>query len=190
MKKLLLLSFITTLFMLASCEKTETFDDTRKIDNETQFAKISSDSKYKKIESKTKAGYIMYKVLEEGTVSDVTPLFTDEVKINYSGWFKNYWFKDGKPAEDQFMGDNGVMFKNKIVFDTTETDEGEHVSRNFKVNGGLVDGFSTALQHMNVGDKWEVWIPWNMGYGIFGQPNAGIQGYTTLVFEIELKEII
>jgi peptidylprolyl isomerase/FKBP-type peptidyl-prolyl cis-trans isomerase FklB len=53
---------------------------------------------------------------------------------------------------------------------------------------GVVDGFSTALQHMQVGDKWEIWIPWKLGYGESG--NNSIQGYTTLVFEIELVAIV
>lgn len=181
MKKLLLLSFIASLFVLASCEKTETFDDTRKIDNETQFAKITADPKYKKIESKTGAGHIMYRVLEDGPESDVNPLFNDNVEVLYTGWFKNYWTK-----EDEFEGDDGNTFKNKIIFDST-ADRNDNPST-FNVNG-VVDGFSTALQHMHVGDKWEVWIPWNMAYGVYGQPDAGIPGYTTLVFEIELEKI-
>ncbi|MFA7065782.1 MAG: FKBP-type peptidyl-prolyl cis-trans isomerase, partial [Dysgonamonadaceae bacterium] len=53
---------------------------------------------------------------------------------------------------------------------------------------GVVDGFSTALQHMKEGDKWEVWIPWQLGYGERGQ--SPIPGYTTLVFEIELVEVL
>ena len=53
---------------------------------------------------------------------------------------------------------------------------------------GVVDGFSTALQHMKVGDKWEVWMPWRLAYGVTGKGN--IPGYTTLVFEIELVEIV
>jgi FKBP-type peptidyl-prolyl cis-trans isomerase len=41
---------------------------------------------------------------------------------------------------------------------------------------------------MQVGDKWEIWIPWMLGYGETG--NNSIPGYTTLVFEIELLEIV
>ncbi len=179
MKKLLLLSFITSLFVLASCEKTETLDDTRKIDNETQFAKITADSKYKKIESKSKAGHIMYRVLEEGDESSATPVFNDMVEVLYTGWYKQLWTK-----EDVFEGDDGRPFKNKVIFDSTA--DRNDIPSTFAVNG-VVDGFSTALQHMHVGDKWEVWIPWNMAYGPNGQ--SGIPGYTTLVFEIELVSI-
>ena len=41
-----------------------------------------------------------------------------------------------------------------------------------------------AMQQMCVGDKWEVYIPAEMGYGKFSQP--GIPGGSTLIFEIEL----
>jgi peptidylprolyl isomerase/FKBP-type peptidyl-prolyl cis-trans isomerase FklB len=56
------------------------------------------------------------------------------------------------------------------------------------VGNELIDGFSTALQHMEVGDKWEVWIPWQLGYGAIGQRE--IKAYSTLVFEIELVDIV
>ena len=38
-----------------------------------------------------------------------------------------------------------------------------------------------------IGDKWEVYIPAEMGYGKFSQP--GIPGGSTLIFEIELLGI-
>ena len=51
----------------------------------------------------------------------------------------------------------------------------------------LIEGWIIAMQQMCVGDKWEVYIPAEMGYGKFSQP--GIPGGSTLVFEIELLGI-
>ena len=51
----------------------------------------------------------------------------------------------------------------------------------------LIEGWIVAMQQMCVGDKWEVYIPANMGYGKFSQP--GIPGGSTLIFEIELLGI-
>ncbi|MBS7407714.1 MAG: FKBP-type peptidyl-prolyl cis-trans isomerase [Prevotellamassilia sp.] len=51
----------------------------------------------------------------------------------------------------------------------------------------LIEGWIVAMQAMCVGDKWEVYIPAEMGYGKFSQP--GIPGGSTLVFEIELLVI-
>ena len=51
----------------------------------------------------------------------------------------------------------------------------------------LIGGWIVAMQQMCVGDKWEIYIPAEMGYGKFSQP--GIPGGSTLVFEIELLGI-
>lgn len=48
----------------------------------------------------------------------------------------------------------------------------------------LIEGWIIALQQMHVGDKWEIYIPAELGYGKFAQP--GIPGGSTLIFEIEL----
>ena len=51
----------------------------------------------------------------------------------------------------------------------------------------LIEGWIIAMQQMCVGDKWEVYIPAEMGYGKLSQP--GIPGGSTLIFEIELLGI-
>ena len=51
----------------------------------------------------------------------------------------------------------------------------------------LIEGWIIAMQEMKIGDKWEVYIPAELGYGKFSQP--GIPGGSTLIFEIELLGI-
>ena len=55
--------------------------------------------------------------------------------------------------------------------------------------GRTIDGkgWIIAIQQMHIGDKWEIYIPAEMGYGKFSQP--GIPGGSTLIFEIELLGI-
>ena len=48
----------------------------------------------------------------------------------------------------------------------------------------LIQGWIIALQNMHVGDRWELYLPSEMGYGRFSQP--GIPGGSTLVFDVEL----
>ncbi len=48
----------------------------------------------------------------------------------------------------------------------------------------LIEGWVIALQQMRVGDKWEIYIPSELGYGSLSQP--GIPANSTLIFEIEL----
>ena len=53
--------------------------------------------------------------------------------------------------------------------------------------GDIIVGWIIAMQQMHIGDKWELYIPAEMGYGKFSQP--GIPGGSTLIFEIELLGI-
>lgn len=178
MKKshLSLFVIISIVMLFSSCDKTETFDDKWKLDNEAQFAQITRDTDYTKINSQSGNGFIMYKEIQEG--NGETPFFTDKVKVLYTGWYKREWSKP-----DSYTDDKNNIIYNKVIFDTTSNN---NIARTLTVNG-VVDGFSTALQNMQTGDKWEVWIPWKLGYGESG--SGSIQGYSTLVFEIELVAI-
>lgn len=51
----------------------------------------------------------------------------------------------------------------------------------------LIPGWIIALQQMHVGDRWEVYIPCEQGYGKRATP--GIPGGSTLIFDIELLEV-
>ena len=86
-----------------------------------------------------------------------------------------------------FVNDRGHTIINRIVFDTTIDDRGNERPRRFAPNQ-LIPGFADALQHMRPGDRWEVWIPWSLGYGRHTHANM-IRGFTTLVFEIEMIRI-
>lgn len=52
----------------------------------------------------------------------------------------------------------------------------------------VIDGWKEALQLMEVGSKWQLFIPPNLGYGEQGSPPA-IGPNMTLVFELELVQI-
>ncbi len=56
----------------------------------------------------------------------------------------------------------------------------------FRLNE-LIEGWIIAVQHMCVGDKWEIYIPAELGYGKYAQPD--IPAHSTLVFELELCSI-
>ncbi len=51
----------------------------------------------------------------------------------------------------------------------------------------LIPGWIIAMTQMHVGDKWEVYIPAEQGYGRLNQP--GIPGGSTLIFEITLLAV-
>ena len=54
----------------------------------------------------------------------------------------------------------------------------------------VIPGWTEVLQLMQIGDKWEVIIPGELAYGQQGMPQAGIGPNATLIFQIELLEIL
>ncbi len=54
--------------------------------------------------------------------------------------------------------------------------------------GGVIPGWTEALQLMKPGAKWKLFIPSDLGYGKIGSPPAIPPG-AALVFEVELLEV-
>lgn len=102
---------------------------------------------------------VFYKVIAEGRNDGKHPNLRSVVTAHYTGWTI-----DGRKFDSSRGG-------TPIAFRLNE----------------LIEGWIVAMQHMCVGDKWELYIPAEMGYGKFSQP--GIPGGSTLVFEIELLGI-
>ena len=55
--------------------------------------------------------------------------------------------------------------------------------------GGVIKGWTEALQMMPAGTKWRLYVPHDLAYGERGA-GAAIAPYSTLVFDVELHEII
>ena len=72
---------------------------------------------------------------------------------------------------------------NGYIFDNSRT---KGYPEAFRVSD-LIDGFSIALTNMHIGDRWEVYIPSELGYG--KRANGNIPGLSTLIFDIELVGI-
>jgi FKBP-type peptidyl-prolyl cis-trans isomerase FklB len=55
--------------------------------------------------------------------------------------------------------------------------------------GGVIKGWTEALQMMPVGSKWRLYVPYDLAYGEQGAGGA-IKPYSTLIFDVELLDII
>lgn len=53
----------------------------------------------------------------------------------------------------------------------------------------VIKGWTEAMQLMGEGDKWRLYIPYDLAYGERGSPPK-IPGYSPLVFEIEIHKVM
>ena len=53
----------------------------------------------------------------------------------------------------------------------------------------VIAGWTEGLQLMSEGSKYELYIPYTLGYGETGAPGA-IPPYSTLIFTVELLEVL
>lgn len=172
-KKVYVIAIALLSLVFASCgDDEDKIDEEWKTMNEAAFTKIYNDKSYNQLASPSGNGNVAWKevdVLENNTIDtrispEGKPYYTDTVSVLYEGWYFN---KEGK----------------KIVFDKTYNAQ----PVKFAVNG-VIEGWTTLLQDMKVGEEREVWIPWALAYGAYG--NNSIPGYTTLVFNVKVKDII
>jgi len=102
---------------------------------------------------------IYYKVLQTGE-GKVSPTVRSIVSVHYRGTLI-----DGKEFDNSYKRNCPEAFRLCDV----------------------IDGWQIALQQMDVGDKWIIFIPSEMGYG--SKASGPIPGFSTLVFEVELLSI-
>lgn len=104
-----------------------------------------------------------------------TPLYTDSVKINYMGHLiptKSY-------SEGRIFDHSGLYESESYVFSPNYS-----VPASFAVSN-VVEGLTTALMHMHVGDRWMVYMPQELGY--MSTAAGAIPSYSTLCFDTQLK---
>ncbi|MEE0804027.1 MAG: FKBP-type peptidyl-prolyl cis-trans isomerase [Prevotellamassilia sp.] len=117
---------------------------------------------------------ICVKIVERGQGTGC-PLYTDSVRVNYIG----RTMPTVSYPEGRIFDHSGIYSVPEEVFHP----ELSHPTSLLVSN--TVDGFTTVLQHMHIGDRWIVYIPAEMGYGT-SDVNAIIRGSSTLIFEIQL----
>jgi FKBP-type peptidyl-prolyl cis-trans isomerase FklB len=103
---------------------------------------------------------LQYIVLKQGT--GPKPSLTDKVKCDY----------EGKLID-------GTVFDSSVK-------QGKPIE--FAVNG-VIAGWTEALQLMNTGSKYRLFIPSNLAYGD-QQMGSDIKPGSTLIFDVDLIEIV
>ncbi|HYR21302.1 MAG TPA: FKBP-type peptidyl-prolyl cis-trans isomerase [Chthoniobacterales bacterium] len=108
---------------------------------------------------KTTASGLQYKVLKEG--SGAQPKAADSVTVNYRGTLL-----DGTEFDSSYKRGQPATFP----------------------VGGVIKGWTEALQLMKTGSKFQLFVPANLAYGD-RSPGAQIPAGSTLIFEVELMEV-
>lgn len=103
---------------------------------------------------------LQYEIIKEG--NGKIPQASDKVKVHYHGTLL-----------DGTVFDSSVRRGEPATFGVTQ----------------VISGWVEALQLMPVGSKWKLYIPSNLAYGAQGAGQQ-IAPYSTLVFEVELLDII
>lgn len=108
----------------------------------------------------TIASGLQYTVLKTG--DGKRPQATDRVRCHYEGTLI-----DGTVFDSSYKrGEPAVFGVNQVI-----------------------QGWVEALQLMNEGSKWRLFIPYNLGYGAHGAGNS-IPPYATLIFDVELIKVL
>ncbi len=115
----------------------------------------------KKPNVETTASGLQYEVLTEG--NGPKPGAEDSVRVHYKGTLL-----DGSTFDSSYDRGEPVVFALSQV----------------------VPGWQEGLQLMPVGSKYRLWVPAALGYGETGTPGGPIGPNATLVFEVELLEIV
>jgi FKBP-type peptidyl-prolyl cis-trans isomerase FkpA len=113
----------------------------------------------KRPEVKTTASGLQYEVIKEGT--GIKPTAADTFVCHYRGTLIN---------GTEF--DNSYNRGQPLIYPV----------------GGVIPGWTEGLQLMPVGSKYKFYIPYTLGYGVFGSP-PGIPGGSMLIFEVELLDV-
>jgi FKBP-type peptidyl-prolyl cis-trans isomerase len=121
-------------------------------------AKFLEDNKKTEGVQTTKSG-LQYKVVSAGKGTK-SPLATDKVTVHYTGKLIDGTVFDSSTGRDP------------ITFEV----------------GGVIAGWTEALQLMKEGDKWMIYLPYDIAYGERGAGDQ-IPPYATLIFEVELIKV-
>lgn len=196
MKKYILLSLLFTqcLLLFTSCDETEEvnkYADWRNrneafIDSLKSVYDAKTDPELIQIIPYAEKNYPIYAKKLKTVTSGETPLYTDSVTAYYRGMLINEAVFGAATTPRYYT----KLYQSLDVFD--KNFEGEEPNAfesptTFIVNE-QVYGWVEVLQRMKVGERWEIYIPWQQGYGSAGK--LSIPGYSTLIFDLNLVSII
>jgi FKBP-type peptidyl-prolyl cis-trans isomerase len=180
MKNLLYLLSISILLLPFNACKSDK-DDPWQEANSAAYEAITKNPSYEPLLSPAGPTGVYYHVIQTGTGTE-HPLQTSSVKVLYQGSYYDgtiFDYGSTQSGVPQELVVNGTLIMNGVKYSGTT----------------IARGLSFALQNMVVGDKWEIWIPYYLAYGVGDYYDTSttyqllFKAYSTLVYEVELVSI-
>ena len=130
--------------------------------------------------------YIIAHVVSEGTGTE-TPIYSDTVLVHYQGrLLPSVSFPAGRVFDQTWLNEYNpkTMTPSKLGVGQTVKAVTQNGTTSYQTSTNI-DGFTTALMQMHEGDRWIVYIPYNLGYGT--ETTDNIPAYSTLVFDLTMQ---
>ncbi|RHU25674.1 FKBP-type peptidyl-prolyl cis-trans isomerase [Parabacteroides sp. TM07-1AC] len=168
--------------VFTSCKDDDNNDDAiveaYKLENEQAFQAKGNDPDFLKMSIQGAGDNFVYaKKLKEGNEPQIPIYYNSRVTVYYKGWLIDS--KKDEPFDQCVPYAEPVKFAVSAASSNYNSYTGQGIPK-------PILGWTIALQHMKVGEIWEVWIPQQLAYGSAEQDN--IPAYSTLIFEIEVVE--
>lgn len=173
---------LLTIVPLISCEEDDDDDDESAEEyenwqqrNDEMLELWAADTSLKKVRNYTlnenapagNGDYVYVNVLEEGDGVGY-PMITDTVRIAFRGrLIPTKTYPEGYVFDQSYLND----FSWKTAYPKTDC--------------GWITGLQSALLQMHVGDRWLIYIPYNLAYGS-SSGSTTIPAYSNLIFDVAL----
>lgn len=181
-KKIYLLPLLLLAFVFTSCEETEEVGkyDNWRARNEAFIdsiagvyaaqtdATIADENRLYAYNDPTNGQTIYAKKIKEVAEGE-SPFYTSTVSVYYRMSYIN-----GETVQETFTGAWPDEFSKPI---------------DFALNA-VITGWAYSLQHMKVGERWILYIPYQSGYGSSTGSDGTLQAYSTLIYKVQLQAII
>ena len=116
--------------------------------------------------------YVYVKVVESGSGTE-SPLYNDTIRVAYRlRYIPTDSYEEGYVVSETYSGE--------FSWQTISV-------QNFQLGSSLIDGFTTAVLNMHVGDRWIVNIPYPIAYGN-PSSRSDIDDASNLVYDLALVD--
>ena len=140
---------------------------------------------YAVTDSRTKAQIFFKKIPGYTATQELKPILTSTISVFYRGVLLDEAVFGNVPSPRYYTS----KYEDLTVFDSNfkEKDPSVLDRPHVAAVNSFVSGWIEILQNMQIGERWEIYVPYSSGYG--ASDYGSIPAYSTLIFDIQLVDI-